>query len=331
MKTFSPIQKALLHILQDGNCHSGNALGEQLNVSRTAIWKQINQLIDMGLPLKSHDKQGYQLIKPLILLDEDTLHKQLNDKGFPHEAGLHLFMSIDSTNSYLKALPANNRVEICCAEMQTQGRGRFGREWFSPLGENIYCSSRWRVNCDLSRLSGLSLVVSLAILETLKQFHRADSVKIKWPNDLIWNEKKLCGILIEIIAESNSNAMVIIGIGLNVNSDTLQHPLPDRSWCSLYEMTQSHHDRNQLISQLQVHLAHYVSKFIEQGFEAFKEQWQEHDYLENKAITVQQPAGSLKGIAKGVNQNGELILMDEKGFYHELSIGETSLSRSVKK
>jgi BirA family biotin operon repressor/biotin-[acetyl-CoA-carboxylase] ligase len=215
--------------------------------------------------------------------------------------------------------------------MQTEGRGRFGRHWYSPFGENIYYSSRWHFDCDLSRLSGLSLVVSLAILATLHEVGIKDNICVKWPNDILWYDKKLCGNLIEVIAESNGSAEVVIGIGLNVNSSSSQKmvdensPLPDKPWCSLYDITNSQINRNTLIAGLTIHLDQYLKDFIQHGFASFISKWHQADYLQGKNITVSHLTGSLSGKAMGVNETGQLIMQDETKVTHYLSSGDTSL------
>ncbi len=322
---FTPSQLTLLKLLGDGNCHSGSELGVALGITRSAIWKQINHLIESGIPIKRIRHQGYQLPTQLILLDEQQIMKHLVAQNPLTPFNLHLFTSIDSTNRYLKDLPLSNTVDICCAEIQTQGRGRFGRHWHSPFGENIYCSSRWNLNYDLTKLSGLSLVTSLAVLATLNELDLSSNIKIKWPNDILWTNKKLCGSLIEILAESNGNVQVIIGIGLNVNSDTQNHPLPDKPWCSLYEITQQHFDRNILIAKLIINLERYLIKFIHHDLNSFMDEWNKSDYLFGKNIKVTQSLNILSGVACGINPLGQLILQDESGTKHFLSSGDASL------
>ena len=325
MIQFNHAQLLLLQTLGDGHCHSGNALGLALGMSRSGIWKQINHLIAMGIPIERLAHQGYQLSNPLILLDQEQITNQLIEHQFKRAFNLHLFTSIDSTNRYLKELPLGETLDICCAEIQTQGRGRFGRHWHSPFGDNIYCSSRWSLNCDLSRLSGLSLVSSLAVLATINEFHASPEIKIKWPNDILWGDKKLCGSLIEIIAESNGYAQVIIGSGLNVNTDTAGQPLADKPWCSLYEISQLQFDRNLIIARLMINLEHYVSKFINNDLNAFMEEWNCSDYLRGKSIKVTQSLGTISGVALGITETGQLILEDEDKKKHFLSSGDTSL------
>lgn len=325
MLHLSPVQRTIVDLLADGSCHSGTELGKQLKITRSAIWKQINQLVDLGVPIISVPNQGYKLKQQLMLLDEDKIRSELQNSQWNSPLNIHLFSSIDSTNKYLKELAPSAHLEVCCAELQTQGRGRFGRNWHSPFGENIYFSSRWNLHCDLTKLSGLSLVTSLAIVASLKQFNHSSQIKIKWPNDVLWNDKKLCGSLIEIIAESNATAQVIIGIGLNVNSDTEHNPLPDKPWCSLYELSQQFHDRNKLIAHLIINLQRYITQFIDNDLSFFMNEWNQYDYLFNKFITVTQSLESLSGIACGINTMGQLILEEGNGEKHLLSSGDTSL------
>ncbi|MDX1837982.1 biotin--[acetyl-CoA-carboxylase] ligase [Legionella taurinensis] len=326
MKQLSPLQIKLLHRLGDGKCHSGSDLGEFLQITRTAIWKQISQLTAWGLAIKRIPQRGYQLLTPLILLNEDLIRSRLNDHSVSTAIDFHLAAELDSTNSHLKSLPLTHPLTVCCAEKQTQGRGRFGRHWSSPFGDNIYFSLRCEWNQCLSQLSGLSLVVSLALLHCLKCNHIAEGIGIKWPNDLLWQNRKLAGVLIEVSAESNGNAQLIIGIGINVNSSAKKESLSDKPWCSLYDITGHYLDRNRLIADLIVSLNQYLEQFKEEGFKGFRQQWLDVDLLKGQDITVSQPTGTIHGQALGVNDAGQLCLMDSQGHKHFLSSGDASLS-----
>lgn len=328
MKQLTQTQLALLQILGDGACHSGNELGHILGMTRSAIWKQINHLINLEIPITRLPQQGYQLQNQLILINGEEIAKYLIINGFKSQYQLHLFTSIDSTNRYLKDIPKSKTVDLCCSEQQTQGRGRFGRHWHSPFGENIYCSSRWNLNCDLNKLSGLSLVTSLAVLSTIKEFSPSSDIKVKWPNDILWEDKKLCGSLIEIVAESYGNAEVIIGIGLNVNTDTINQLFEEKPWCSLYEITKKRFNRNIIIANLMTQLETYLNSFLINGLNAFIEEWNNSDYLFGKHVTVTQSLNTFSGIASGINDVGQLILQDEKGVTHFLSSGDTTLNNS---
>lgn len=326
MIAFNQTQLALIEILRDGLCHSGNELGLALGVSRSAIWKQINQLMAMGITIDRLPHQGYRLLNPLILLNQQDIAEQLQKEHIQHPVNIHVLNSVDSTNRYLKELALSTTLEICCAEMQTQGRGRFGRYWHSPFGENIYCSSRWNLQCDLSRLAGLSLVTSLSVLRTINEFTADPNIKIKWPNDILWRDKKLCGSLIEIIAEPHNSTQVIIGIGLNVNTDTTQHTLPDKPWCSLFELSQQRYNRNQIIARLIINLESYINQFLKNDLNIFNDEWNQYDYLSGKHVTVTQSSGTISGIAQGISQSGELIISDTYQKIHYLSSGDASIT-----
>lgn len=189
-------------------------------------------------------------MKHFLQIDELLIRHLLTQQGFTKSLKFYNFLSIDSTNRFLKELKTSPELSICCAEQQTQGRGRFGRQWLSPFGENIYFSSRWQLTGCLATLSSLSLVVGLAVLASFQDHAFRHELQLKWPNDILWGEKKLAGILIEINAEPNDMAQVIIGIGLNVNTATHLQPLAGISWCSLYEITGHYFDRNPLIANL---------------------------------------------------------------------------------
>lgn len=329
MKSFTQTQKELLNHLSDGRCHSGSALGDKIGISRTAIWKQITQLNQLGLGIERIAQQGYRLNHPLILLDEKQIHNLLLEEALDATPEIMVCASIDSTNRYLKDLPSGNQIRLCAAETQTQGRGRFGRSWFSPCAQNICFSMRFKINCCLSKLSSLSLVIGLAIIKALGRFELRDNIGIKWPNDIYWKNKKLCGILIEVIAESNGDAEVIIGIGMNVNTDTSHMPLNQGSWCSLHEITGRYYDRNRLIAFLYAEIYRYMQRFLDSGFHSFLPEWQSRDYLAEKIISVSQPLSIVKGRACGVNELGQLGIETEKGEKIWLSSGDTSVNQSL--
>lgn len=264
-----------------------------------------------------------------MLLHENLIRQYLQEANFHQPLVLHVLQSIDSTNQYLKNVPFSRGLTLCCAETQTHGRGRFQRTWFSPYAENIYCSFRWYFPSDMAALSTLSLIVSLAILKTLHNFKIADGIAIKWPNDLLWHDKKLCGILVESTQSSKAELQLIIGIGLNVNSQQPkqqdQHA-PDRPWCSLYDITQQTHDRNALIAQLLIHLDQYITRFRAEGFEYFLPQWQAVDYLHHKQVRVLQGKQIIEGVAQGITAQGELLVLDQDHHTWKLVCGEASLS-----
>lgn len=265
-------------------------------------------------------------------LDESAMRKYLQIVAFNESIDFHIFSSIDSTNRYLKDLPpTTSSIILCCAEMQTQGRGRMQRMWYSPPNDNIYCSFRWQFPKTLSGLSTLSLVVSLAVLHSLQTFPIADNIQIKWPNDIIWQDKKLCGILIETSTSDSHNLNLVVGIGLNVNSDPKTHTstmTPTKPWCSLYQITQQHWDRNELIASLVQHTHHYVTMFKNEGFKSFLPLWQRSDYLYGKQVSIQQMNQKIEGIAQGISEQGELLILDHQRDLKKISCGEASIMQA---
>lgn len=252
----------------------------------------------------------------MILLDKTQI---LSNLRFQPDH-IYLFNAIDSTNTFLNQQDAPNYVDICCAEMQTQGRGRFGRHWHSPFAEHIYCSSRWRVTISETQLSGLPLAISLSILNALHSLNIRHDIQVKWPNDLLWRGKKLCGNLIEMHRNPLS---ITIGIGLNVHNQTHEQP-----WCSLDEITGQIMDRNQLISAILNELHQTLLIFCNDGFLPFMTQWQKVDGLANQTIDVRRGNEQLRGIASGVTDQGSLILIDEHNNTHYLHSGEVTLRKS---
>ncbi|MDF1645451.1 MAG: biotin--[acetyl-CoA-carboxylase] ligase [Legionellaceae bacterium] len=326
MKTFTPLQQQLLEILSDGQCHSGQHLGETLGISRTAIWKHIEKFEALGLTILRIPKQGYCLKHPFIPLSKTRIQQELNTQ-LNQPIDCHVFASIDSSNRFLKTQSPVSKLTCCLTETQTAGRGRFGRHWYSPFGENIYCSLGLHIEGDPSHLAGLSLVVSLAMHTVLQKYAEQNPIKIKWPNDLLWHDKKLAGTLIEMTAEGNHGADVIIGMGLNINSITGPQKNIHKPWCSLQEITQLSLDRNVLIVELISTLNTQLNIFIEYGFKAFQAAWNKLDYLKNQHITLSQPTGSITGKGCGVNQAGYLLLKDKMGVTHTLSSGDTTLAQ----
>lgn len=325
MKQFTSMQRQLLDWLADEQCHSGQTLGDRLGVSRTAVWKTIKQLTDLGVPVACLPHQGYQLTRRFIPLDETVIRQTLASNNLSQDCSFHLFSELDSTNRFLKDLEKEDLISVCAAEKQTQGRGRFGRTWSSPFGDNLYFSARWRLDCCVSKLSGLSLVVSLAILEVLQSTCASQDIRIKWPNDLIWQHQKTGGILIELVAESNACVELVIGMGINVNSRHIEGVLTDKPWTSLYEICGHYVDRNLLMAHILQSLDSHLQEFLAHDFSYFLPRWQKADYLKDNYISVVQSGKTIYGLATGVSNQGQLCLLDGEGKQWFLSSGDTSL------
>lgn len=257
-----------------------------------------------------------------------TLHeKDLQDRLHDKTLKLHRFDSMDSTQQYLKNLAFSPHIEICQSDFQTHGRGRFGRTWASPKGVNLYFSVRKTLNCSAQQLEGLSLIIGLSIVKMLEA-QTGIKALIKWPNDIYIQDKKLAGILIELLQTQARQSTVIIGIGLNVNAK--KEVLPEIA-TSLFEITQHSYDKMDLLKHLMVQLEQDISQFEQIGFQAFLNDWQDYDLLYQQKIVLKQGNQSLQGIAQGVNEKGYLQIQDLNGEVHEVGSGETSIQSFNKK
>lgn len=326
MKTLPDTLKNLVNLLNDGNFHDGNRLGEQLNMSRAGVWKWIKILQAHNIDLSVDKHKGYRLKKPYILLDKRKIQKNLTTLN-KKSIALQVFASIDSTNEFFKTYDFNGKhvYAVCVAEEQTQGHGRLQREWFSPFAENIYCSLCYELNQDISQLAGLSLVVSLVIMQTLNQISNSHDFKIKWPNDVLYQNQKIAGNLIEIHAQSHDLAKVIIGIGLNVNMDKCLHI--KKPYTSLFTIYQQTFDRNLIIAQLINHLITTLNQFHERGFSAFQKEFEKQNVLQHREVELIHLQQTFVGEVKGVTAQGHIILRLKNGKIKHFTAGDCSLRR----
>jgi len=311
----------LIDILNDGNYHDGTTIGDTLNITRSAVWKTIKKLQSYGIKVDSIKGKGYSLLEPLTLLK-----KKIIKQGISHE-NIHIdvFETIESTNDYLKQIPQSQHVTICIAEQQTQGKGRLSRSWYSPFGQNIYLSCRYPFQKDVSELAGLSLVVSLAIVKTLENYSLPNAILVKWPNDIIYDNKKISGNLIEIQAESNGICHAMIGIGININMIEDENNAISQSWTSLRKIMACYIDRNQLCISLIDHLITYLEQFAESGLSSFIHAWNATDCLVNKEISLKSGNRKIVGKAMGINTIGHLILQLKDGTQQTFSSGDATI------
>jgi BirA family biotin operon repressor/biotin-[acetyl-CoA-carboxylase] ligase len=313
----------LVSLLNDHQFHDGDQLGAHLQVTRSAIWKMIKKLISYGIEIESVKGKGYVMREPLILLDPDVIHHHAKN---PCE--IEVLESVDSTNHYLKSYRQYKSIKCCIAEQQTQGKGRFNREWYSPFGMNIYFSMLYHFQKDISELAGLSLAVSLAIVQTLKQFGAGEQLCVKWPNDILYAGKKLSGTLIELQAESHGVSQAIIGIGINVNAQIASNKNITQPWTSLRNICGNDIDRNVLAASLMDNVLKYLQRFEAHGFADFMDEWAKEDCLLHQAISLHHLKETVSGHVAGVNEQGHLLLKLASGQVHAYSSGEASIQKS---
>lgn len=320
---------ALLKALACGEFLSGTELGEICGVSRTAIAKHIEGLKGVGIDVFSVKGKGYRLSSPLSLLDEVSIlkhfHSALNKTD--KQLSLSVLSQVDSTNTYLKQhLPTLTSGHAVIAESQSAGRGRHGRTWISPFATSIYLSMYWRFGTGYQALSGLSLVIGLAVVDTLTEIG-IPNAKLKWPNDVYINMQKIAGVLIEVEGAVGDAAHCIIGIGLNVQ-------LPDdiTGIEQSYTDIQSHLgislvDRNKLTAVLLKNMHRIISTFEEKGISPFINRWESLNVFANKGVKLMMGNQSIEGICLGINDDGA-IRMQVDGVEQAFHGGEISV-RSI--
>lgn len=293
---------ALVAMLADGEFHSGEALGEQLGISRAAISKHIKVLQAWGLDIFRLQGKGYRLPAKLDLLDCDKIVGQVKCPS------LEVIPVIDSTNQYLmERVGQLPKGAVCLAEYQEAGRGRRGRQWLSPFGSNLYLSMYWRLDAGMAAAMGLSLVVGVAIAEALQSLG-ADEVRVKWPNDLYFRDKKLAGILVEMTGQAGDAAHLIIGMGLNIAMPEQEGKEIDQAWANLTQTSAKLPDRNTLAATLIAQLHQTLADYEVCGLEGFTERWNRLDNFLDRPVKLLIGNRVVEGIACGINGQGALLL-----------------------
>ncbi|MCX7122633.1 MAG: biotin--[acetyl-CoA-carboxylase] ligase [Gammaproteobacteria bacterium] len=322
MKKLTPVLRSLVKILSDQQRHSGHDLSLLLHVSRNAVWKHINQLIKYGIAIESIQSTGYRLATPLCLLDESEIRSALHDQNVEIE----LLGSVSSTNDFPKKEGHVGPMQFRLAEHQSKGRGRFSRAWIAPFGANILLSCRFSILQDLSQCGGLSLCVGLSVLKALREFG-LEELSCKWPNDILYRNQKLAGVLIELQGEAHGGMEAIVGIGCNVNMSAEMLACIDRPSTSMQIILSGVQDRNRIAALLMNALSEYFERFEKGGFSGFLSEWKASDVLQGKEISLHLGASNVKGVVVGVDAFGHLLLLHPSGEIEAYSAGEASLSK----
>ncbi|NWD25534.1 bifunctional biotin--[acetyl-CoA-carboxylase] ligase/biotin operon repressor BirA [Pseudomonas yamanorum] len=310
----------LLKLLKDGRFHSGEALGAALGVSRSAVWKQLQHLeAELNLPIHKVRGRGYQLASPLVLLSADEIARHVPAPAWP----VHIFDSIDSTNAEALRLIEAGRAApfLVLSEQQTAGRGRRGRKWVSPFAQNVYYSLVLRIDGGMRQLEGLSLVVGLAVLQALRDAG-VRNAGLKWPNDVLVGQKKIAGILLELVGDPADVCHVVLGIGINVNMQKADEV--DQQWTSLQLEGGSAVDRNYLVARLSAQLQAYLERHQASGFSAIQGEWEQNHLWQGRPVLLIAGVNQVDGVVVGIDGHGALRLSVD-GVEKVYSGGELSL------
>lgn len=307
----------LVSILADGEFHSGEHLGEQLGMSRAAINKHIQTLKEWGIDVFTVTGKGYSLSSSMQLLDEQAINAQLE------QGRLAVIPVIDSTNQYL--LDRMNTLQsgdACVAEYQQAGRGRRGRQWFSPFGANLYLSMYWRLEQGPAAAMGLSLVIGIVLAEALQE-QGAPGIRVKWPNDIYLDDRKLAGILVELTGKTGDAAQIVIGVGINLAMRAPEAGVITQGWINLQEADTTV-DRNALSAVIVNKMRTALAQFELDGLAPFVQRWAKLDNFIDRPVKLLIGDREIFGIARGIDQQGGLIL-EQDGVRKSWVGGEISL------
>jgi len=316
----------LLELLADGHFHSGETIGGLLGVSRTAVWKQLQKMSAIGLSIESVRGRGYRLPGGLELLSGSLIKQALTPAAVSDLYGIDVLLQTESTNAVAMAHAVAHGVGgyACFAEYQSAGRGRRGRSWVSPFGQNLYFSLTWQFDDGAASLEGLSLAVGVCVARVLKRLG-LERVSLKWPNDILVEGCKLGGVLLEMTGDPSGRCQVVVGVGLNVfMSDGSAHGI-EQPWTSLdAHLKPAGYSRNQLAAELLNELLPMLSCFSEAGFVDYQQEWSLLDGYRHCLVSLQSGNQQYVGVAQGVTANGALRLLVD-GVEREFYGGEVSL------
>lgn len=316
--------ETLLSTLSDGNFHSGDELGGSLGVSRTAIWKQLKKVEELGIVMTSVKGKGYCIDGGLDLLVEKDIRDTLNTETKDLIAEIEVLGVVDSTN--VKAMAEARQGKkgyVCTAEKQTAGRGRRGRAWASPYGSNIYLSVVWEFDSGASTLEGLSLAVGVAVVDALAKAGVA-GVELKWPNDVLHQGRKMAGVLLEVTGDAEGPCQVVVGIGLNVKMPKSASVGIDQPWIDVASLTEVEFTRSRLVGLLLNELMPLLDLFGAKGFSAFRKRWQDLDAYAGKQVALTYGREVVTGVADSVDDCGAIVVRTTNGV-RSFNGGEVSL------
>lgn len=260
-------------------------------------------------------------------MNKDKILKFASNSLFAFD--LKIFNVIDSTNSFLLSnfhtLQLNNdSILVIAAEIQTKGRGRIGRLWHSGLGSGLTFSLLWHFKEGIAKLTGLSLAIGIAIVRVLRSF-AIDRINLKWPNDLLYNNCKLGGILVELRGKVNGPTSAVIGIGINFNLSLSIRSIIQQDSIDLFQITGKHYDRNVFLSALLLELCDILSIFEVHGFSYFRDEWISCHAYHGKNVKLILPNNlTVFGKVDSINTDGSICLLNSTG-RHSYSVGDISM------
>ena len=300
---------------------SGSQIAKELGITRAAVWRRIKHLRDLGLIILSDKGKGYKLQSNFEKLDATAIRKNSSKR-----IALDIVWNTTSTNTDLFSIVDKVSLpRVLLAEHQSKGRGRRNEPWVSPLGSGLCMSMGWKFSSLPPTIPSLGLVVGLTIIDTLETLG-CSLVKIKWPNDVFFDQRKIAGSLIDLKTELSGFSYAVIGIGINTKINQEAKKKINQPVSDIYDILGTDVSRNELAGNLINFLSRALTSFEKDGFSTFRNKFIERDLLYGKKISIAHKDNMLTGYAAGVDWDGALLL-DIEGKISRFYSGHINVTR----
>lgn len=303
------MKEEILRLLRSSDGYiSGQELCNRFGVSRTAVWKAINQLKEAGYEIEAQQNKGYRLMAAPDLMTEAEIKSLMHTEWVAKE--VLYFDTIDSTNTKAQELAEKGYPSgtLVVADKQESGKGRRGRSWVSPSGTGIFMTLMIKPDINPNNASMLTLVAALAVAKAITSVTGEEAL-IKWPNDIVVNSKKVCGILTEMNAQFDYINHIVVGIGINVHNESFPEEISQMASSLMIEAGGKRFHRAQIIAETMSYFEQYYDTFLKtQDLSAFVREYDELLVNRNKSVRVLDPKEPFDGKAMGITPKGELIV-----------------------
>ena len=303
------MKEEILRLLRSADGYiSGQELCNRFGVSRTAVWKAINQLKEAGYEIEAQQNKGYRLMAAPDLMTEAEIKSLMHTDWVAKE--VLYFDTIDSTNTKAQELAEKGYPSgtLVVADKQESGKGRRGRSWVSPSGTGIFMTLMIKPDINPNNASMLTLVAALAVAKAITSVTGEEAL-IKWPNDIVVNGKKVCGILTEMNAQFDYINHIVVGIGINVHNESFPEEISQMASSLMIEAGGKRFHRAQIIAETMAYFEQYYDTFLKtQDLSALVREYDELLVNRNKSVRVLDPKEPFDGKAMGITSKGELIV-----------------------
>lgn len=303
------MKEEILRLLRSADGYiSGQELCNRFGVSRTAVWKAINQLKEAGYEIEAQQNKGYKLMAAPDLMTEAEIKSLMHTEWVAKE--VLYFDTIDSTNTKARELAEKGYPSgtLVVADKQESGKGRRGRSWVSPSGTGIFMTLMIKPDINPNNASMLTLVAALAVAKAITSVTGEEAL-IKWPNDIVVNSKKVCGILTEMNAQFDYINHIVVGIGINVHNESFPEEISQMASSLMIEAGGKRFHRAQIIAETMSYFEQYYDTFLKtQDLSALVREYDKLLVNRNKSVRVLDPKEPFDGKAMGITPKGELIV-----------------------